>query len=296
MSYAKLTLSLVLYTASTIVSLPAQAQEMSESSEKQSEIKKESAFEKEKLPLWELGIAGFGLSQQAYPGSDVNVGKAIVLPYFLYRGESFRVDRGGTGYRAVKTPTFEFDVGFAGAFGSKSDKVKARVGMDNLGTMIEFGPRLKWNITPASSNGKWRFELPVRGVFDVSNGFKYRGATIEPEISFERRANSGWNYGSGFSLIYGNRPLAATFYQVNPNQVLADRAQYNAQSGLILWRMTHFVSHKIGSDWRVFGGVRIDSVQGAKNQDSPLVKKKTAASLFMGINYTWQRSQRMAND
>ena len=252
--------------------------------------------DKEILPLWEVGVAGFGLSQQAYPGSDVNVARALVLPYFLYRGDAFRVDREGTGYRAVKTPTFEFDVGFAGAFGSKSDKVTARTGMANLGTMIEFGPRFKWNITPTESNGKWRFELPLRGVFDVSNGFKYRGATIEPEISFERRANGGWNYGSGFSMVIGNRPLAAAFYQVNPNEVLANRPEYKAQSSLILWRMTHFISHKIGQDWRVFGGVRVDSVQGAKNQDSPLVKKKTAASLFMGINYTIHRSQQLARD
>jgi outer membrane protein len=283
---------LLISSCVALLSVPVSAYCQTENGTEEQQNKKE----KESLPLWEVGVAGFGLSQQAYPGSDVHVSRVLVLPYFLYRGEAFRVDREGTGYRAVKTPTFEFDVGFAGAFGSKSDKVTTRAGMANLGTMIEFGPRLKWNISPVDSNGKWRFELPVRGVFDVSNGFKYRGATVEPEISFERRANAGWNYGSAVSMVFGNQPLAATFYQVNPNEVLVNRPQYNAQSGLILWRMTHSVSHKFGNDWRVFGGVRIDSVQGAKNQDSPLVKKKTAASFFMGINYTIHRSQQFARD
>lgn len=97
----------------------------------------------EPLPLWEFGASAFALSQQAYPGSDTYVNRVLAVPYFLYRGEHFRVDRGNTGYRAIKTPRFEFDVGFAGALGSSSDKVSARRGMEKLGNMIEFGPRLK---------------------------------------------------------------------------------------------------------------------------------------------------------
>lgn len=249
---------------------------------------------KEYLPLWEIGVAGFAISQQAYPGSDVNVNKGLALPYFLYRGESFRVDRDVTGYRAIKTPRFEFDVGFAGAFGSSSDKIKARQGMESLGTMIEFGPRLKWNIQDLGNKGKWRFELPLRGVFDASNGFKFKGMSLEPELSFERRAFAGWNYSTSFSTVWANQALSKTFYQVNSNEVTSNRGAYQAQSGLMLVRLTNTISHKLGKDWRVFGGVRIDSVNGAKNQDSPLVKKKTGASYFMGLNYTISRSSQAA--
>lgn len=180
----------------------------------------------EPLPLWEFGASAFALSQQAYPGSDTYVNRFLAVPYFLYRGEHFRVDRGNTGYRAIKTPRFEFDVGFAGALGSSSDKVSARRGMEKLGNMIEFGPRLKWNISDPEANGRWRFELPVRAVFDVSNSFKRKGITVEPELTFERRAFGGWRYSTGISTVWGNRQMAETFYQVRPDQVLADRAAY----------------------------------------------------------------------
>lgn len=246
----------------------------------------------EPLPLWEFGASAFALSQQAYPGSDTYVNRVLAVPYFLYRGEHFRVDRGNTGYRAIKTPRFEFDVGFAGALGSSSDKVSARRGMEKLGNMIEFGPRLKWNISEPEANGRWRFELPVRAVFDVSNSFKRKGISVEPELTFERRAFGGWRYSTGISTVWGNRQMAETFYQVRPDQVLADRAAYQAKQGIISWRLSAFLSHSYTNNFRVFGGVRVDSVTGAANENSPLVKRKTAPSVLIGLTYTWMRSER----
>nr|WP_315476425.1 MipA/OmpV family protein [uncultured Undibacterium sp.] len=246
----------------------------------------------EPLPLWEFGASAFALSQQAYPGSDTYVNRVLAVPYFLYRGEHFRVDRGNTGYRAIKTPRFEFDIGFAGALGSSSDKVAARRGMERLGNLIEFGPRFKWNLSEPEANGRWRFELPLRAVFDLSNSFKHKGYTLEPEIEFERRAFGGWRYSTGLSAVVGNRQIAETFYQVRPDQVLPDRAAYQAKQGLISWRMSAFISHSYTNNFRVFGGLRLDSVVGAANENSSLVKRKTAPSVLFGLTYTWMRSDR----
>ena len=38
--------------------------------------------------------------------------------------------------------------------------------MPDLGTLVEFGPRVKWNLGSGPGNGRWRAELAVRGVFD----------------------------------------------------------------------------------------------------------------------------------
>lgn len=40
------------------------------------------------LPRWEIGAFGFGISQQAYPGSDTQLSRAVVLPYFVYRASA----------------------------------------------------------------------------------------------------------------------------------------------------------------------------------------------------------------
>jgi hypothetical protein len=41
-------------------------------------------------PLWELGAVAFGVSQQAYPGAAERVNRGLALPYFIYRGKTFR--------------------------------------------------------------------------------------------------------------------------------------------------------------------------------------------------------------
>ena len=250
----------------------------------------------EPLPLWELGVSASTLSQQAYPGSELNINRVLLIPYFLYRGENFRVDRGGTGYRAIKTPTFEFDLGGAISFGSGSDKVTARAGLDPLGTFVEIGPRFRWNINEPTANGKWRFELPVRGVFDLNHHLDYRGTTMEPEINFERRAYGGWRYSTALSAVLGNRYMAETFYQVTPAQTTPSRPAYQAKQGLIMWRLASFVSHPYSNRLRVFAGVRIDSVNGAANEASSLVRKKTGVSGLLGFTYTWMQSDQKEFD
>src|SRR4051812_43110655 len=69
-------------------------------------------------PLWEVGVYAFAVSQQAYPGAAERVNRALVLPRFRYRGQYLRIEGGSAGVRAIKTPDFELDVGFAGALGS----------------------------------------------------------------------------------------------------------------------------------------------------------------------------------
>lgn len=247
-------------------------------------------------PLWEIGGSGFAVSRPAYPGSDTYISRALVVPFFLYRGEHLRLERGNTGYRAVKTPRFEFDIGFAGALGSSSDKVTARRGMDKLGHMIEFGPRLNWYLTDPEQNGRWRFELPWRAVFELNDGLQRRGYAVEPELQFDRRASGGWRYTAGVSAVWGSKPLADTFYRVRADQVLPDRSAYDAKSGLLVWTLFTSVMKPIDKDWRLYANFRVDSVVGAANEKSSLVRRKTAPSLLLGVTYTWKQSERRAGE
>lgn len=142
-------------------------------------------------PLWEIGAFGVGVSQQAYPGSDQQVQRGLALPFLVYRGRFLRADRETAGLRAVKTPQFELDIGVAGSFGSNSDEIDARRGMPKLGTLVEFGPRVKWNLGEGPGGGRWRLELPLRGVFDLSDRGEHRRAAFKPELTFLRRAKGG---------------------------------------------------------------------------------------------------------
>lgn len=243
------------------------------------------------LPRWEIGGIALGVSQQAYPGSDTRLSRALAAPYVVYRGEVLRADEDTAGVRALKTDRYELDVGFAGAFGSRSDEVPARQGMPRLGTMVEFGPRLKWRLTPdARAAGRWTLELPVRGVFDIDDGLRRRGVTVEPELDYDLQLSGGLKLGLRGSVIFGDRALAETFYGVAPAYATAGRPAYQARAGLVAWRLGASLSRPLGPDWRVFGFVRIDSVNGAANADSPLVRRPTDATAGIGLTWTWLRS------
>jgi len=248
------------------------------------------------LPLWEIGAVALGVSQQAYPGSDQNVGRGLALPFFIYRGQVLRADRGSLGVRAMKSPSFELDLGAAAAFGSNSEDISARQGMPNLGTLIELGPRLKWKLGSAPGGGTWRAEFPLRAVFDLSDDAAHRGWSFEPELVFERRAKGGWRYSTTLGLIVADQALAATFYQVTPELATLTRPAYTAQSGLLGWRLGTSFSRSLNPDWRMFGFARIDSVAGSANQNSPLVRQTTGASVGLGLAYTWMRSSERAGD
>ncbi len=248
------------------------------------------------LPLWEVGVLGIGVSQLAYPGADTQVNRGLGLPYLIYRGEFLRADRDTAGFRALKTEQFEVDIGVAGAFAARGSAAEARQGMKPLGTLVEFGPRLKWNLGSGPGGGRWRVDLPVRGVFDLSDQAAHRGMAFEPQLSFQRRAQGGWFYSTSLSAVLADRRLAGTFYTVGPADVRADRPAYAAEAGLVSWRLGASFARSLSPDLRVFGFARLDHVGAGANADSPLVRRDLGMSAGVGLTYTLARSTSRAAD
>jgi outer membrane scaffolding protein for murein synthesis (MipA/OmpV family) len=236
------------------------------------------------------------VSQSAYPGADQQVNRALALPYFVYRGDVLRADRDSAGIRAMKTETFELDVGLAGAFGSENQSIDARQGMRKLGTLVELGPRLKWNLGAGPAGGRLSAEFPARAVLDLSDEAAHRGWSLEPKLTYSNRTASGWRYSASVSAIVADKRLAQTFYEVRSSEATAARPAYAAESGLVSWRLGTAFSRSLARDWNLFGFARLETVAGAANESSPLVRRSSGASVGMGIAYTWMRSERAALD
>ena len=247
-------------------------------------------------PLWELGGVALGVSQSAYPGADQQVNRALALPYFVYRGDVLRADRDTAGIRAMKTETFELDVGFAGAFGAGSETIDARQGMRKLGTMVELGPRLKWDLGAGPAGGRLSAEFPARAVLDLSDKAAHRGWSLEPKLTYSNRTASGWRYSASVSAIVADTRLAQTFYEVRSSEATAARPAYRAEGGLVSWRFGTAFSRSLATDWNLFGFARLETVAGAANESSPLVRRSSGASVGVGVAYTWMRSDRAAFD
>ena len=101
-------------------------------------------------PRWEIGVGAVAASQPAYPGAATNTNRVIALPFVIYRGDVVRAEQGNVGLRALKTPRYELDVGFSASLGSSANDVPERIGMADIGTLVEFGPRLKINLGDVS--------------------------------------------------------------------------------------------------------------------------------------------------
>lgn len=248
------------------------------------------------LPLWEIGMFAMGVSQQAYPGAGQQLDRALLLPYAIYRGEVFRMDRSGVGLRKVLSPDVELDLGFAGAFGSRSNEIEARSGMPELGTLVEFGPRIQWTLGKGPGGGRLRADFALRGVFDVTDRFNDKGHAFEPKLVFERDSSTGWRYSASAGLVMGDQRLADTLYGVAPAYATPSRPAYAAQSGLIASRLSLYVSRALSPSLRLSAFTRVDSVAGAANQASPLVGKNTGATTGLWLTYTLAQSQTMVVD
>ena len=244
---------------------------------------------KEALPLWEVGLVGIAAYQPAYPGSDQDLGRLRVLPFGIYRGSVLRADGNGIGLRALHTPRFEWDVSGAGSFGSSANKVRVREGMPNIGTLVEIGPALKVNLGDLVDAKReprlTQLELPVRAVFDVNDGFSHRGWTFEPRLSHTAWTGASFALVVSASTLFGDRNLNHLYYGVDSPYATADRPAYDAKAGLVATRLNASLRHRISSTLRLQYFAQVETVRGAANEDSPLVRSRQDAGI--GVSLIW---------
>ncbi len=239
-------------------------------------------------PLWEAGLVGLAVSQAAYPGSAERVDRVLPLPWAVYRGRVLRAEQGNLGLRAARTDQAELDIGFAGSFGSSGSGGGVRRGLPAIGTLVEFGPRLRWRLGEVAG-GRLGVTAPLRGVFDLSHDFRYRGLAFEPALGWGTRVGS-FNLGLSVGALVGDRRLNDSFYGVAPAYATAWRPAHEAKAGLIATRLSANLSRRLGPDWLVFAFVRSDLLDGAANVGSPLVERRRSTSGGIGLTWTFARS------
>ena len=248
-------------------------------------------------PLWEIGAFGGATSTPAYPGAADRTSRAVVLPYLIYRGDVIRAERGSLGARMVRTDNFEFDLGFAASLPANTQDTAARQDMPDLGTLIEFGPRLKMTLARPAPGSQVRLEVPVRAVLEFNSGVHAQGVAFEPELVFETRdIGAGWGLSASGSLVFGDRKLNNFFYGVMPAFATITRPAFDAQAGLIATRLALSTSKEITPDVRLFGFVRYESYSGAANLNSPLHQSSNGTSIGIGLAWTLGRSEERAKN
>jgi MipA family protein len=215
----------------------------------------------------------------------------------IYRGDVLRIDRGNLGARLVHTDDFEVDVGFAASLPASSQDVAVRNGMSDLGTLFEFGPRVRGTVARLSPGSRIRFDLPLRTVIEVNNGIRNQGFAAEPELTYEMRDfYDGWRLSTGASVVIGDSRLQNYFYGVPASVATAQRPAFEAQAGLLATRLSLSTAKSITPDVRVFAFVRYENYGGAANRTSPLLVQNSGTAAGLGLTWTFARSSDHASD
>jgi outer membrane scaffolding protein for murein synthesis (MipA/OmpV family) len=248
------------------------------------------------LPLWEVGVFAGALSTPNYPASSQQNRRALVLPFYVYRGDFWRADRGGLGARMLHTDAMELDVGFAASLPASSEDVELRRGMPDLGTLIEFGPRLKIRLAEPAPGQRLTLELPLRAVLEFNGGARQVGTAFEPRLAYNWRTGANWRLGTSLSLVLGDQQLNQYFYGVPAAYATANRPAFEAQAGLISTRLGLDGSLRMGPDLSLFAYARHDMHANAANRNSPLFGQNQGNSVGIGLAWTLGRSDARAGD
>ena len=247
------------------------------------------------LPLWEAGVFGGTAVTPAYPGASERSTRNLALPYLIYRGKVLRADRSGVGARLLDTDRLGLDIGFALSLPARSSDVPARRGMPDLGTLVEFGPRLKVKLAEPTPHSRLGLELPLRAVIEARGGLRRQGATFEPRLVYGLQdAQQAWQVDASVGAVFGNAAINDYLYGVSTAFATGQRPAYAAKSGLMLTRLGLGGSYRLQRDWRAFAFLRYDYYAGAANRASPLLRQHSGTSAGIGLMWTWQRSSSLA--
>jgi len=245
-------------------------------------------------PLWEAGVGVGVLRLPHYRGSDQSHTWVLPVPYLVYRGEFLRADREGARAVLVDAERLDVDISLAATAPTRSRDNRARAGMPDLSPTFEIGPNVNYTL---ARGAQWKLQAraPVRAAFTLESGPDMIGWLATPNLNLDLRVQ-GWNVGVLTGPVFGTRRMNGYFFDVAPEFATASRPAYRAPGGYAGWRLVSGVSRRLGDFW-IGAFVAGDSVDGARFEDSPLVRKR--GTLAFGVALSWvfaQSGQRVSRE
>ena len=240
------------------------------------------------LPLWEAAVGLVGFSFPDYRGSDQSRSYILPFPYFIYRGEVFKVDRERVRGLFFRRPWLELDLSLGGSVPVDSSRNDARKGMPNLYPVAELGPSLELILGEKKGDYKTTVTLPFRFAGAIPFPQVYGiGYVFTPRLNIDKYNIGGWsgfNLGMSFGPVFGSEGYHDYFYSVSPAYATPSRPAYSAQGGYGGTQLSVGLSKYYKKFWvNLFA--RWDQLDGAVFADSPLYKKNS--SLIAGLAFTW---------
>lgn len=247
------------------------------------------------LPKWELGIGLSAFTVPDYIGSDESGYFALPFPYFVYRGEKWKVDREALRGKIFSSERLSLDVSMSGSLPVDSEDNRARKGMEDLNLVAEIGPNLRYLLVSGDLGRVW-LEFPVRSVFDTDFTYlDHTGWITTPGVRWMREL-AGISFDGRAALQFGDNGYHGYFYGVPIRDVTATRPEYEAKTGYSGLRLAFGGSRRWGRFW-LGAFVRYANVDGATFEGSPLVETDHGVTAGFGVAWVaFESKETVASD
>jgi outer membrane scaffolding protein for murein synthesis (MipA/OmpV family) len=170
--------------------------------------------------------------------------------------------------------------------------------MPTIGTLVEIGPVLRINLGPLDKDAETarstRLDLPVRAVFDLNDDLHHKGWDFEPTLLRTWWRTDRTSFNTTVGLLVGDHQLNDLFYSVDPQFAIPGRPAYQAKGGLISTRVSAGLNVRLSRTLRVYGSIALETVRGAANEDSPLVRQHQDANVGIGLSWGFWQSEEHA--
>jgi MipA family protein len=247
------------------------------------------------LPRWELGLGLGGVSLPEYRGSDQQQNYLLPIPYMVYRGERFVMDRRGMRGLLFASESVALDISGDLGVPVNSRQNGARTGMPNLDFMLHLGPSLEFTLHEERDHGDvLKIKLPAQAVISMNLSEPgTHGWFFYPHVNYIIR--SRWTLGTAFGPTFATRDYHQYYYGVRPAYATTTRPEYSAGAGYSGLRMSASLSRRIGDVWLgVFA--RYENFTNSVFTDSPLVRSNDSLVTGFGAAWIFLRSDRSAAD
>lgn len=262
------------------------------------EQEKDNPFLVEK-PRWEFGVGGAAFSLEAYPGSSETTDRVFALPYFIYRGDTIRVQDGNLTAVAVENRRYRLDLSLGAALNVDSEDIPLRAGLPDLDFLFEIGPKIEVSLWDKVSNTERRrhrlvFEAALRASLSTDfSSVSSRGYVLNTQLDYELDGFITPNT----KLIIGGGPIWVTdklgdyVYGVDERFATANRSAFEGRSGYLATNIVFGLRHRFTDNLQVFAALGIGLHEGAANRDSPLFEDNVTTGIALGLAWALKTSK-----
>ena len=244
-------------------------------------------------PLWELGAGAAVVSFPDYRGADKQRNYLLPLPYVVYRGDVLQVDREKVRGLLFKTDRVELDLSINGSVPVRSGN-PARQGMPDLDPTLELGPSLNFLLAQDPQCYKLALKLPLRAV--IASDFHHThdaGLLANPQLNLDLQMQQDWKLGLVVGALFGDRRYHDYFYSVAPQYATGSRPAYTAPGGYSGAQFIAAASKRFDKMW-IGAFIKVDNINHAAFNASPLVKQRSNVSAGFGISWIFAQSAQQA--